>query len=269
MELNVLGTSKVALAVCKHLIEKGHRVCFVVSRSKEKAGTFVEGLGVGDAVPVTYQELKSLSGVILFAVPDSMIQHVYQQVKDKCAPGSCLIHFSGFHSSKIFIGADELGFSRASMHPNLSFADPDIAYLNLPSCIFGLEGDESGMRIAIELVEDISGKYVILSEEGKVAYHLAAVICSNFVVGLAALAEKIYSNCGVGDFRGVMSNLIFNVTQNISAKGVKESLTGPVARGDWQIVEKEREVFEKIFPQFTLLYDNLVEVLKKLKEGRL
>lgn len=267
MELNVLGTSKVAFAVCKRLIEKGHRVCFVTSRSKEKARTFVESLGVGDAV--TYQELKSLSGVILFAVPDSVIQHVYQQVKDKCAPGSCLIHFSGFHSSKIFIDANELGFSRASMHPNLSFADPNIAYLNLPNCIFGLEGDEPGLRIAIELVEDISGKYVILSEDGKIAYHLAAVICSNFVVGLAALAEKIYSSSGVGDFHSVMSNLIFNVAQNISVKGVAESLTGPVARGDWQIVEKEREVFEKIFPQFTSLYNSLVEVLKRLKEGRL
>lgn len=267
MELNVLGTSKVAFAVCKRLIEKGHRVSFVVSRSKEKAGTFVEGLSMGDAV--TYQELKSLSGVILFAVPDSVIQHVYQQVKDKCVPGSCLIHFSGFHSSKIFVGADELGFSRVSMHPNLSFADPNIAYLNLPNCIFGLEGDEAGLRVAIELVEDISGKYVILSEDGKIAYHLAAVICSNFVVGLAALAEKIYSSSGVGNFRDLMSNLILNVAQNISIKGVADSLTGPVARGDWRVVEKEREIFEKIFPQFTTLYDNMIEVLKKLKEGRL
>lgn len=267
MRLNVLGTSKVALAICERLVEKDHTVRFVVSRSKEKAKAFVEHLGVGEAI--TYQELESLSGVIFFAVPDSVIERVYEQVKDRCAPNSCLIHFSGFHSSKIFANADDLGFSRASMHPNLSFADAKVAYLNLPNCIFGVEGDNPGLKIAIELVKDISGKYIVLSESGKIAYHLAAVICSNFVVGLTALAEKIYSSSGVGDFRGLMSSLISSVAQNISAKSVVESLTGPVARGDWQVVEKEREIFEKIFPHFVSLYDNMVEILKKLKEGKL
>jgi predicted short-subunit dehydrogenase-like oxidoreductase (DUF2520 family) len=267
VELNVLGTSEVALAICKRLVERSHTVRFVVSRSKENAQRFVEDLGEG--VATTYEELKMLSGVVFVAVPDSAIAQVYEWTKDKILPGSCLIHFSGFHSSKIFADAEKLGFHRASMHPNLSFADPTVALLNLSNCIFGVEGDPEGLKTAIKLVEDISNKYVVLSEDGKISYHLAAVLCSNFVVGLAALAEKIYGESGVEDSRELISNLIGSVAQNIKAKGVVGSLTGPVARDDWEVVNKEGELFKSVFPQFTTFYDQMVELLRRLKEGRL
>ncbi|HBT40323.1 MAG: hypothetical protein XD58_1273 [Thermotoga sp. 50_1627] len=267
MELNVLGTSKVALTICRRLVERSHTVGFVVSRFREKAQRFVKDIGSG--VPITYEKIEKLSGVVFFAVPDSVIAQVYERTKDRILPGTCLIHFSGFHSSKIFADAEKLGFHRASMHPNLSFADPVVAQSNLSSCIFGVEGDEEGLRIAIELVEDISKRYVVLSEDGKAGYHLAAVVCSNFVVGLAALAEKIYEKSGVEDSQELMGNLIDSVAQNIKMKGVAGSLTGPVARGDWEVVKKEGELFKNIFPQLALFYDQMVELLRSLKEGRL
>ncbi|WP_448522649.1 Rossmann-like and DUF2520 domain-containing protein [Pseudothermotoga sp.] len=266
MELNVLGTSKVALAICKRLVERSHTVRFVVSRSKENAQRFVGDVGSG--VPITYDGIEKLSGVVFFAVPDSAITQVYESTKDRILPGTCLIHFSGFHSSKIFVDAEKLGFHRASMHPNLSFADPTVALLNLSNCIFGVEGDPEGLKTAIKLVEDISNKYVVLSEDGKINYHLAAVVCSNFVVGLAALAEKIYEGSGVEDPRELMSNLIDSVAQNIKVKGAAGSLTGPVARGDWEVVKKEGELFKSIFPQFAAFYDQMVELLRRLREGR-
>lgn len=267
MQLNVLGTSKVAFTICRKLIEKSHTLCFVVSRSKERAQKFVEELGAG--VPTTYEEVEKLSGVVFFALPDGVIQSVYENVKYKIEPGSCLIHFSGFHSSKIFIEAENLGFRRAAMHPNLSFADPQVTYSKLADCIFGVEGDTEGLKTAIKLVEDISNKYVVLSEGGKIAYHLAAVVCANFTVGLAALSEKIYANAGVVDSHELINSLINSVAENIKAKGVAGSLTGPVARQDWEVVEKEGELFKTIFPKFAPLYDHMVEVLKELKEGKL
>lgn len=84
MELNVLGTSKVALAICRRLIEKSHRVRFVVSRSIEKAQRFVEELGTG--IPTIYEEVEKLFDVVFFAVPDSAIFQVYETIKKKSNP---------------------------------------------------------------------------------------------------------------------------------------------------------------------------------------
>ncbi|MGB9789357.1 MAG: Rossmann-like and DUF2520 domain-containing protein [Thermotoga caldifontis] len=267
MELNVLGTSKVALAICRRLIEKSHRVRFVVSRFREKAQRFVEELGTG--IPTVYEEVEGLFDVVFFAVPDSAILQVYETIKKKIQPGTCLIHFSGFHSSKIFKDAEILGLHRASMHPNLSFADPSVAYSNLPDCIFGVEGDGEGLKKAIKLVEDIPSRYVLLSEDGKAMYHLAAVLCSNFAVGLAALAEKMYAKSGIKDSRELISVLMNSVAENIRVKGVAGSLTGPVARKDWEVVQEEGRLFKETFPEFAQLYDQMVELLVRIREGKL
>jgi hypothetical protein len=42
-----------------------------------------------------------------------------------------------------------------------------------------------------------------------------------------------------------------------------------VARDDWEVVNKEGELFKSVFPQFTTFYDQMVELLRRLKEGRL
>jgi len=72
-----------------------------------------------------------------------------------------------------------------------------------------------------------------------VLYHLAAVISSNFTVGLAKLSEKIYEEIGLDEktARELISHLLQTVGDNISKFPIDVALTGPVKRGDWKVVE--------------------------------
>ncbi|MFN3282877.1 MAG: DUF2520 domain-containing protein, partial [Pseudothermotoga sp.] len=93
------------------------------------------------------------------------------------------------------------------------------------------------------------------------------VLASNFTVGLAYLAERLYHLYGIDGFEKIIPPLMFNTSKNISVLGVKASLTGPVARGDWSVVESERKLFEDRFQQYTDLYMSMIRVLKEIKEG--
>lgn len=56
------------------------------------------------------------------------------------------------------------------------------------------------------------------------------------------------------------------VADNIKKMRVECSLTGPVKRGDWQVVEEERREYEKIFGN-TVLYDEIVKLLREVAES--
>ncbi len=260
--INIIGTSKVALSLTKILLKHSYEVGYVVSRSRERAVIYCQKLGQG--TPVEYHQNFLLSGITFFGVPDDVLDEIYKTIKDKIADGT-LIHFSGFKASEVFYDADERNIGRAVLHPNLSFADPSAVEAYIDKCCFGIEGNPKGIVLAEEIARTISNCYIKIPPNCKPAYHLAAVIASNFVVGLAYLSEIIYEKYKIEGFEKIIPALMLNTVTNISKLGVKKSLTGPVARGDWKVVEAEKEIFTRTFPDFANLYDAMVNVLKNLR----
>jgi len=53
------------------------------------------------------------------------------------------------------------------------------------------------------------------------------------------------------------------VAESIGKMGVEKALTGPVRRGDWEVVRAEREEFKKIFGNASF-YDEIVNLLKEV-----
>jgi len=103
------------------------------------------------------------------------------EVKNRLEEASAF-HFSGFLDSEIFKDFDQKGWARGSIHPNLSFADEENALKYIKTCCFGIEGNREGLLVAKQIVEKISNCWVEIPYGSKGAYHLAAVIASNFNV---------------------------------------------------------------------------------------
>ncbi|AEH50893.1 Rossmann-like and DUF2520 domain-containing protein [Pseudothermotoga thermarum] len=264
MIINIVGTSKVAFAITKALVEKGYKVEYVVSRQRDKAKAYVQTLGQGK--PVEYEDNFELSGITFVAVPDDVLEKVYERIRKKVIGGT-LIHFSGFLGSEVFYDADSRDFGRASLHPNLSFADFKTAELHIRKCCFGIEGNDKGLKAAEEIAKSVSNCFVKIPPNVKPAYHLAAVIASNFLVGLAYLAKMLYEKYEIPNFDKIIPALMENTVHNISTLGVRKALTGPVARGDWKVVQAEKEIFINSFPDFAQFYDTMVRILSELKRG--
>ncbi|HQG01874.1 MAG TPA: DUF2520 domain-containing protein [Fervidobacterium sp.] len=261
--VNVVGTGKVSSAISHNLLGKV-RFGYVLSREFEKAKSLAERIG---ATPVTYSQDFLLNGIVLFGLSDSVLKDAETLLNGKVGEITA-IHFSGFHPSQIL----PRSWNPASMHPNCAVADENVSFKDV---LFGLEGCDSGLEVAKEIVDIIGGRYFIVPTDKKVLYHLAAVISSNFTVGLASLSEKIYEEIGLDEktARELISHLLQTVGDNISKFPIDVALTGPVKRGDWKVVEMERAAFIEQFPQFSKpfssshdcgLYDIFVDILKDI-----
>lgn len=257
IKINIIGVGHVSSSIARNLFGKV-KFGYVISRDKGKAENLAKEIG---AEAKTYKDDFLLSGAILLGVSDSALPDVCKLLEKKVDKNVVAIHFSGFLPSDILPES----WSPASMHPNCAVSNERY---NFKDVVFGIEGMERGLQIAKYLVELLGGQYVLIPKERKAEYHLAAVIASNFPVALAYLSQKLYTDIGFSEelSRKVISKLFESVSQNIASKNLKDALTGPVKRGDWEVVKQEGRIFNEYFPGFSELYDILVKVLKQLNE---
>ena len=72
-----------------------------------------------------------------------------------------------------------------------------------------------------------------LPADRKPLYHAAAVFSSNYVVTLAAVAERLARDAGAGDASGQLFHaLLANTVRNLEHQDPATALTGPIRRGD-------------------------------------
>ena len=261
MIVNFAGTGNVSKFFAK-ILSDDFDIRYVISRKREKAEAFVKWLGKGRGI--SYEDLSALEGIVFVFVPDRYIKQVYDVLKEKAKAGTVFIHASGYLPSSIFHDADSKGWGRASLHPNFSFSDFQKALERRRDIIFGIEGNGLGIESCIKIVNSISGKYVVIPEDKKPYYHLAAVVAANFLVGLAYLSKRLYEISGVESVPTL--HLMETTVENMKKIGIEKALTGPVARGEKEIIRKEGEIFEQVFPEYVDLYWSMVKVLKEVKK---
>jgi predicted short-subunit dehydrogenase-like oxidoreductase (DUF2520 family) len=254
--VNVVGVGKVSSSIARQLKGKV-RFGYVVSRNFEKARVLAQEIG---GIAVTYEDNFKLNGILLIGVSDSILPTIPLLLNAKVEEGKTIaIHFSGFQLSEIL--PDK--WFPVSMHPNCAVPDEYHIFENV---VFGIEGSEVGLEVAKKLIRLLGGDYITIPTDRKMEYHLAAVIISNFPIALAYLSQTIYKDLGFSEelSRRILSTLLNSVSINISSKTLAQALTGPVKRGDWNVVNAEREAFKEKFPEYALVYDALVDIIKKL-----
>lgn len=262
--INVVGVGRVSSSLAKVLKRRFEqeaigpdqmRFGYVVSRDREKAAKLANELG---GVPVTYEDKFNLDGVVLFGLNDTVLPSAQRLLGGRVGR-VVAIHFSGYHPSTIFPSE----WSPVSMHPNVAVAGEGTTFEGV---IFGIEGSVEGVSVAKRLVEMLRANYVIVETDKKAYYHLAAVLVSNLPFALYALARELHNIAGIEkDYSElIIGTLVDAVAQNIKGRGLEKALTGPVSRGDWEVVESEGRLFRNRFPQYSALYDKSVEILRNL-----
>jgi predicted short-subunit dehydrogenase-like oxidoreductase (DUF2520 family) len=102
-----------------------------------------------------------------------------------------------------------------------------------------------------------------LSEDQRAAYHAAASIASNFLVALEESAAELLRRTGIEDGRELLAPLVQRSAANWAAWG-SAALTGPIARGDEETVERHLEAIEEQMPELLDLYRALSERTRAL-----
>ena len=220
-----------------------------LARAAETAGIEVKLAGRVDAT-----EACAGAGSALLCVPDAAIREVREAVGDAAPP--LIGHVSGASGLEALELPDDTGSARFSIHPLQTFADDATPVEGTPCAVAG--SNERALRFATSLAEALGMRPFEVPEERRAAYHAAASIASNLLVALEESAAELLERAGVTDARELLAPLVLRTAANWAERG-PEALTGPVARGDRETVERQRAALAELAPELLPMYEALTE----------
>jgi len=181
--------------------------------------------------------------LVLLCVPDRAIAEVAREI----APGPWIAHVSGATPLAVL----DPHARRFGMHPLQSFSKtrgPE--QLDGAWAAVSADGQEA-RTTGFWLAETLGLRPFELDDESRAAYHAGAAVASNYLVTLRNAAGSLFESASAPPealeplMRGVIDNGF--------------ELTGPIARGDWETVERHLAVIREQRPELEELYVVLAE----------
>ena len=253
----IMGAGVVGTALAAHLVRAGVPVAGLHGRPVEPAAApALAGVAASAGeIPAALSD----ADVVIIAVRDQRIGEVAARLvrEARLRPAQVLLHTSGANASaQVLAGARPQVRAVGTLHPLVSFADQRTAIERLGTVAFGIEGDAPARTVAERLVRALGAQPVFLEAQNMPLYHVGAVIASNYIVALAALAQGLLVKAGVPRAQALpaLIPLLSSVVQNLAQLGLPGALTGPVQRGDVSSVEQHLRILEQRAPEALELY---------------
>ena len=253
----VVGCGRLGTALAKHLTAAGYPLVGLASRSLASAketATLIDAACYGDPI----WEMTKTADVVFLTTPDGIISQAFKTVLENSGfkPGAVVLHCSGAHPSTILKPSDTQNIHIGSMHPMQSFASKSVSGNPFDGIIISVEGSEKAVSIATAMATDLGAVCLPLATKGKTLYHASAVVASNYLVALMQMALNFMETAGISSDQafGVLSPLVNGTLSNIEKNGVTDALTGPIARGDVETVQRHLTAILTQSPEFIDLY---------------
>ena len=248
------------------------RVESILNRSIESGRRAVEFVGSGRAA-ARMVDLAD-SDLFLIATPDDTIEECCRRLCDsgRIRRGAIVFHCSGFLPSHVLNPASERGAFVASVHPVKSFADPEVAAETFRGTSCAIEGDESACLVLGDAFEMCGAQTFRIETDSKEIYHAGTVFACNYLVALMEVAYQCFEKAGLDRKSGsiILNPIIQETVRNIFSRGTAQSLTGPVSRGDRELVERQSRALQEWSCEVGALYHALgrIAVDLSLQQGK-
>ncbi|AFQ42186.1 Rossmann-like and DUF2520 domain-containing protein [Desulfosporosinus meridiei] len=261
MKFGIIGAGIVGTALAVQLTKAGHQCVGVHTRSRLSYERF---RGFINKDHLQLEELVPAVNCLFVTTQDGVIPLIAEKLvaKNLVVPGQVWIHCSGSLPSAILRVQEDLPVRCLSLHPLQAFASVENALMILSGTHFGVEGEVE--ELGTDIVKDLGGiPHKILASE-KTLYHAGAVVASNYLAVLASMAVDLFAEAGIPRDEALVSllPLMQGTLSNLERVGLPQALTGPIARGDAQVVKGH---LDQLPPRLTEIYKGLG--LKALELG--
>ena len=238
--LNLVGAGRVGRTLARLWHEAGVlRVQDVLTTSAASAQAAVDFIGAGR--PAARMSAMQPAELWLLAVPDRQIATSAAELAQAGHPPAIAFHASGALPAAELAPLKNLDWSIASSHCILSFATPEKALAQFVGTACALEGEARAVQALEPLYTAVGARCFTLASEHKLLYHAAAVFATNFLPVLQAQAEALWQGSGMPAelLPELRARLLRNAVDNLLALGPAGALTGPAARGDTALVQRQ------------------------------
>lgn len=258
--INLIGAGRLGAALGHLWSQAGFlTIQDVLNRSDASAKRAVQAIGAGRPVS-SFAQLRR-ADLHLLGVPDdalgaALLGLVATGVLDD---QSLVFHCSGAQSSELLAPARRLGAAVGSAHPVMSFASRSSSLSNLKGVGCAIEGDARAQEILQRLFGRSGATCFTVTADQKLVYHAAAVLGSNYVVTLLGAALDAYALAGVdgATSRLILERLVVQTIQNVFDTDPSTALTGPIARGDIELVRREHLALGHVNAGLAKIYQDM------------
>jgi predicted short-subunit dehydrogenase-like oxidoreductase (DUF2520 family) len=257
--LAIIGAGRVGRALGRRLRGLGWEIGAVVTRNAVSARKAVRFMGAGQAYAAAGREILA-SRVILVSVPDDAVEEVAGELARIGAEelrGRVVLHTSGALDATALSAVKEYGATVGGMHPLQTFSGVGVPPLE--GKIFAIDGDETAVRTARQIVRALGGSPVRIAGNKKVLYHAAATMAAGNVLAVEEAATQLLISIGMTRAQAVRALLPLTrqVLENFERLGPRTAWTGPLSRGDYQVVGSHLKALRESPAEFAGAYDAL------------
>ena len=245
----------------------------VCARTMTSAQSAVDFIGSGQ--PSALDMDPFAVGLALIAVPDDQLANAARWLADRAEilPDAVIFHCSGAHTCEVLEPLRTAGACVASVHPMHSFADPATSLETFHGSFCAMEGDPEALEVLRLAFEAIGGRPLEIHGASKLLYHAGGVFASNYLTVLIDAALRLLAEAGIDASTGrqLLAPLVRGAVDSALALGPGPALTGPVVRGDAQLVARQALAVEDHQADLGTLYRLLAHSALQLaaREGRL
>jgi predicted short-subunit dehydrogenase-like oxidoreductase (DUF2520 family) len=269
LSVGIVSAGRVGAALGFALERAGHVVvaCSAVSHaSRERARRRLPDTAI---LPV--HEVAARAELVLLTVPDAELASVVSGLAATQAvrPKTIVVHTSGANGIGVLAPLTEQGCLPLAVHPAMTFTGSDEDIERLPDSCFGVTAaDDVGYAIGQSLVLEIGGEPFRVREDARTLYHAALAHAGNHVVTVVAdavealraalsgqelLGQPLVDDAPGGIAERVIGPLTRAAVENTLQRG-QAALTGPVARGDADVVAAHLRALAEVDPQLAEAY---------------
>lgn len=245
MKIVLVGAGNLATNIGHALLDCGHDIIQVYSRTYESASLLAEAVG---GSPITeLDKISPLADAYIVSVKDSAIAEVIPSLC-KGREEKVFLHTAGSVPMDVFKGmAEHYGV----FYPLQTFSKFKILDFRRIPC-FVEANDTRSSSILSKLANDVSSRVYALSSADRKYLHLSAVFACNFVNHCYDISSVLLDKHHIPF--DVMLPLIDETARKVHAMSPREAQTGPAARYDQNVIRAQSDLL-KDNPLFRQIYE--------------
>jgi predicted short-subunit dehydrogenase-like oxidoreductase (DUF2520 family) len=227
--------------------------CDIVGRGRmgEALASSLENAGMPVRGPLGRGADSSDAAIVLLCVPDRQIAAAAAAI----APGPIVGHVSASAELSLLEPHE-----RFALHPLLSVVGGGARFTGATCAIDG--STPRALAVAEAIARRLGMRSWVVPAEQRALYHAAASIASNYLITLESVAERLVQHVGLD--RRALVPLVRATLDQWETLGARGALTGPIARGDDETVERQRAAVADAAPDLLPLWDALADATRTL-----
>lgn len=239
--ISIFGAGRAGCSFHGNLVQAGLRPSVLATRRIETAEKArADGFDVQTASVV---EAARGADVVLLAVSDDAVETVARQLACDVSPKALVAHLSGSLDLSPLQSLADAGAQVGSLHVLVSMATRHTPFTNGWAAV---DGASAGASARLNSIATTLGLHVLHPQGDRARYHAAACLVGNYPQVLMEAAIRLLSGCGVSEQDGhrALSSLLLNASANAARLAPADALTGPIARGDVDVVRRHLKAVE-------------------------